>query len=452
MRPIHSSHPSAASSAAMVALSGFVAGFPDAVESMSVHDVRRHMHLVRAARAVIDARELALHQRMTELSITPGSPCAIDPQREIVRHAGLRQRDTRILETRSSAVAAAPILGDLLTAGATTSGHLDAVGHALAAAGHDRDLVIGQMPQIAQRAATSDADSFQRYMKHLVREIQTDDGMNRFRQQQRSTEMRVWNDRDGMVRVSGAFDPERGAALVGCLDRHVETMFHSGDKDIPLDVAPGIDPNNHRRALALHHLCTRSRSASTSTIGDADGQVDPFDARPSRAEVVVHVDYATLVSGHHSRSVCRTSHGSDIPPAVARRLACEAEIIPVVLSGDSVPLDVGRAKRLATVHQRRALEAHYSSCAIDGCDTPFTRCVIHHLDAWEHGGPTTLDNLVPLCSRHHHRVHDDGWRLRLDPSTRQLAVTLPGIEVADNDDPDVNDVDTSPQLGDTAPP
>jgi hypothetical protein len=55
---------------------------------------------------------------------------------------------------------------------------------------------------------------------------------------------------------------------------------------------------------------------------------------------------------------------------------------------------------------------------------PFHRCEIHHIHWFEHGGPTDLDNLVPLCSRHHHLVHDLGWHLHLAPD-RTLTITPP---------------------------
>ncbi len=40
---------------------------------------------------------------------------------------------------------------------------------------------------------------------------------------------------------------------------------------------------------------------------------------------------------------------------------------------------------------------------------------MHHVVPWEHGGPTDLDNLLPLCEReHHHLVHEGHWTLTLD--------------------------------------
>ncbi len=97
------------------------------------------------------------------------------------------------------------------------------------------------------------------------------------------------------------------------------------------------------------------------------------------AEVAVLIDSQTLAAGRHDDTVCEYSDGTSIPVEAARRHACEAKIIPVVLGGDSQPLDVGRARRLATPTQRIALRAMYRTCAIDGCDQHFDACHIHHL-------------------------------------------------------------------------
>ena len=107
-------------------------------------------------------------------------------------------------------------------------------------------------------------------------------------------------------------------------------------------------------------------------------------------------------------------------------MACDAHIIPAVLNGAGVPLDVGRSRRLATDDQRRALRTMYPTCGIGDCDVPFDRCEIHHLVEWTADqGETNLDSLIPGCSRHHHLVHEAGWRLELDPNARELTITLP---------------------------
>lgn len=102
--------------------------------------------------------------------------------------------------------------------------------------------------------------------------------------------------------------------------------------------------------------------------------------------------------------------GDRITAAQARRLACTAKILPAVLDGTSLPVDLGRAKRLFSPAQRKALLIRDRTCRGEGCDTPGTWCDAHHLDPWQAGGATDLANAVLLCSHHHHRVHDAGYR------------------------------------------
>ncbi len=106
--------------------------------------------------------------------------------------------------------------------------------------------------------------------------------------------------------------------------------------------------------------------------------------------------------------------GTRISAADARRLACQAGIIPAILDGESQPLDLGRERRLHDRYQRLALGLTHDSCAIVGCERPFAWCEIHHPHEWAHGGPTDLDNGIPLCGYHHRRAHDTQWQLYQD--------------------------------------
>ena len=109
----------------------------------------------------------------------------------------------------------------------------------------------------------------------------------------------------------------------------------------------------------------------------------------------------------------------ELPAEVLRRLFATADLHPVVVHGGVVlhapgRLDLGRTTRLANRAQRRALRALYPTCAIPGCDTRYDLCKLHHITWWEHGGTTDLAQPAPLCVRHHHDVHDNGWHLTLD--------------------------------------
>ncbi len=115
--------------------------------------------------------------------------------------------------------------------------------------------------------------------------------------------------------------------------------------------------------------------------------------------------------------MCELSDGQSLPVSTVRQLACEAEIIPIVLNGQGRAMDVGRAARLATPAQRHALRAMHATCMYPTCSVPFDDCRIHHIIPWEHGGMSDLDNLGPLCesAKHHHLVHEGGWNLTMTP-------------------------------------
>jgi hypothetical protein len=133
--------------------------------------------------------------------------------------------------------------------------------------------------------------------------------------------------------------------------------------------------------------------------------------------VAVHIGWAALRDDATTAGiVCELEDGTPLPVATVRRLCCDANLLPVVLGGDGVPLDVGRARRLASADQRRALSVMYSRCGWPGCHVAFEHCRIHHIRFWPTiGGDTDLDNLIPACATHHHLVHEGGWTLTMQP-------------------------------------
>ncbi len=119
--------------------------------------------------------------------------------------------------------------------------------------------------------------------------------------------------------------------------------------------------------------------------------------------VIVTIDFEALRSGLGTALVDDTV----ITAADARRLACQASILPLVLGGESEPLDLGRSRRLFQPPQRKAMAVRDRTCRAVGCDVPAAWCEAHHVGApWAQGGVTDLAEGVLLCSWHHHRAHD----------------------------------------------
>jgi hypothetical protein len=99
----------------------------------------------------------------------------------------------------------------------------------------------------------------------------------------------------------------------------------------------------------------------------------------------------------------------------ARLWACDSTVIPCCLRENGEVLDVGRAKRLITPGQRRALYLRDRGCCFPGCTRPPRNSQGHHIIHWDDGGPTNLANLVLLCEHHHRVVHRAGWDIKLAP-------------------------------------
>jgi hypothetical protein len=87
----------------------------------------------------------------------------------------------------------------------------------------------------------------------------------------------------------------------------------------------------------------------------------------------------------------------------------------MVLGSRGEILDQGRSSYAPTNAQRHAVAVRDRHCAFPGCRRPATWSDVHHIVAFKpgsrNGGKTDLDNLLLLCDKHHHMVHEDGWKL-----------------------------------------
>ena len=138
----------------------------------------------------------------------------------------------------------------------------------------------------------------------------------------------------------------------------------------------------------------------------------PVEATPQtagvNATVVVTMTLEQLLAG---QATALLDDGSRMSAGQARRLACEAAIIPVVLGTRSQPLDLGRAARLFTKAQRIALGLRDGGCTAKGCETSASACHAHHDEPWSRRGLTDLANGRLLCPRHHRLAHDSRYAM-----------------------------------------
>ncbi|MFC7487092.1 DUF222 domain-containing protein [Knoellia sp. CPCC 206453] len=265
-----------------------------------------------------------------------------------------------------------------------------------------------------------------RLRPHLIAmfgaEGEFDDEQRKLRKAAYLTSPRV-NDAD-ITEYRLGLTPQQAATL--------EAVIGPLSKPAPNDVTGEKDlrPAEQRRAEALAAVCGRvagEDAAAKSAPGgasttlhvnidfddllahfpeaDTDADSDAEADAPAAAETRVDADSAGSGEGCGRVMVSR-AQATMLSPAIVRQLACDADIIPVVLGSDGEILDVGRGVRLFTRGQRRALWHRDSTCTYPGCDMPAGWVQAHHLIHWVDGGPSDLANAALLCQRHHTQVHD----------------------------------------------
>jgi hypothetical protein len=158
--------------------------------------------------------------------------------------------------------------------------------------------------------------------------------------------------------------------------------------------------SRHQLGLAfLDHLEARTAGPAPSAGGVA-------------ATVVVTMELETLLGGLKAASL---DTGGRISAGEARRLACRAGIVPIVLGGPSVVLDAGRKRRFHSEAQRIAMGVRDGGCTAVGCDAPPALCQAHHDETpWSRGGGTSVEHGRLLCPKHHGLIHDSSYQHSLD--------------------------------------
>lgn len=185
---------------------------------------------------------------------------------------------------------------------------------------------------------------------------------------------------------------------------------------------------SHRRAdalmLAFETLHADMCTGVSSTV-ESRGARHWWGRPRSRTQLRLAVTLEQLREGVTGVS---TLEGHSISPGDLRRIACDAEILPAVMGGPSELLDLGRSTRTVPTHLRDALAYRDRGCAFPGCDVTEPYCEAHHILPWQEGGPTSLSNLVLLCSHHHGMVEPPpGTAGKPAPHQWQPRVTSDGI-------------------------
>jgi hypothetical protein len=213
---------------------------------------------------------------------------------------------------------------------------------------------------------------------------------------------------DGRFELSGSLDVEGGETVAAALRLAAVDDFER---------VPAL-----KRADALVDVCRFY----------LDHHTERRSCRRHRPHLHVVVDWEALVDGGPGRVV----GGGFLDGVSVQRLLCDANVHRVVTDGRSTVLDYGTATRTVPANLWQALVLRDEHCRHAGCDRPAHWCEAHHVVPVLKGGPTSVDNLVLKCTRHHHMGHLPGWHEELrpdgtlvttDPQGRTRTTRPPGL-------------------------
>ncbi|GGU38667.1 HNH endonuclease signature motif containing protein [Nocardioides albus] len=210
---------------------------------------------------------------------------------------------------------------------------------------------------------------------------------------QQKTALRVWDNHDGTIGFDGVLPVSIGMRF----KRQVEAWAQPRkqqlvEKGAPLPSWERLMGQGFARLIETNDPAGLPRHGGDATVVNVVISLEEL-----RKEL------GTAILGFDE------TNGTTITAAEARRMACNATIIPWVLGGDSVVLDAGRESRIFQPIQRKALRLQQKCCQAEGCDMPPEWCDAHHLDPWAAGGKTNLKDGVLLCPHHHRLAHAPGY-------------------------------------------
>ena len=365
---------------------------PDVLEADELDAYQRQIAEVRAW---CDARQIRATRRQRSLA-TEGR--AADPHSSLSNHGRQSSKDAKAASEREAVGAAFPAFEDALANGDVSAGHLDAIARATRNLDEeDRSEFNAQASGVLDDATRQSVDAFDRNCRELARGIRARNDarsdVDELERQKAQSKVTRWVDQHtGMRKTLIEADPETDRRIWSAVQRERGRLRRRQQR-------------TGGGRSSFDRLTVDAFASAVATTTDA--------GRATGDRIVVHIEFDALTEGQRGNAISETDSGVPLPVETVRRMACDAEIIPVVLDGRGVVLDEGRSKRLATAEQRIAIEAMQSTCSHPDCRVTVDECRLHHIDVWKRGGRTDLDRMAPVCETHHHLVHEGGWTLQI---------------------------------------
>ena len=297
------------------------------------------------------------------------------------------------------------------------------------------DHVLGELPAtlspdqraraeeiLLDKAALVDAKDLAKQTRHVLEQVApevdvVEDELARLDAQRKQAwagrSLVFSNDRRGSVLFKGQLPTLEGEAFKRLVESHALSNRRAMEQAADRHDEAGLRSFEQRTADGLIGLIA-GRTPEHRFPEPVEGSTRT--SPPAKPSVVVTLSFDDLLNRIEQAGLLAS--GEQVTAGELRRLACDANIVPIVLGSASQPLDVGRDQRLVTPAIRKALEQRDKGCAFPGCRVPAAGCEAHHIVPWWLGGETALNNMVLLCPHHHGTVEPSRFFDRSSPPTR----------------------------------
>ncbi len=340
---------------------------------LTVAEARRLLASISRHRAAVDATEARLASRVGEASVVRGA-------------TRCTQREADRAVARGQLIEALPVVGEALASGEISGAHLDTLRRAADRTSVE-DLASSSLLTVAR---AKPADAMAKQVNEFVRKAASDaDLAARLERQRSRRRAHLFSSEMGVLHAE--FDDSTFGDIRAAIDAETDRLYWADG---------GRDGADERRTPEQR----RADAVASLLLGQRPAQAGPPAVR-NQALLIVHEDGTGEIPGV-----------GPLPKSEVERLMCISDLHGLVFSADGRPLWLGDAVRLATDDQWRALIARDGGCI--GCGADPSRCQAHHIVWRRHHGPTDIDNLVLVCSHHHHLIHDKGWRVVRGPDGR----------------------------------
>ncbi|HEV8298614.1 MAG TPA: DUF222 domain-containing protein [Acidimicrobiales bacterium] len=361
---------------------------------LTVEQLAAELGLVERVRGQLDA--VAVRHALALRAQAPHTAVRVNAT------LGLSGREQRRRAKVLDAARTVPGAVDVLAAGAINIEHLETLGSVA------RKLDDTKRATLLADAQTMGPDEYRIHASLTAMRASQDDGASDAVRRHARRNASFADGRDGMQVFRAELPPEDMEVVRSELHRLMDAAWRAEHPERE-PVLADRKPNPQRLADAFLDMANRSKHGTTER-----GDDETAAARAGNGvDLLVVIDYETLAGRLRGESVCQTEWGTPLAPDTVRRFACEAGIIPVVLSGANEVVNYGRKRRLASAAQRRAVIARDKHCI--ACDLPPRFCRVHHIDDWTAGGRTDLARLALLCHHHHGLVHEGDMHVELHP-------------------------------------